>query len=349
MSTARWSAVSAVFDRGASWRVPARCCSVHGQPVAAAAARSSPRVPLWFDQRGQRAVARAETRHGRGVPAAAAPVRAGDEARPAARRSGSPGPVRRSRAASRGLAVGDARPGPGPARRDVVAARRLGRLHRSASAPGSRWSSTAPRTARAPSATWCSRSPSRSPCASRSARRRVQRQPDRGAAGASPSRTSGCATTSPPDRAGQRARCPRPGRLDEGITFDGVGYTYPGTDRPALDGASVSTFPAGSVVAIVGEYGSGKTTLVKLLAKFYRPDRGRVAGRRGRSRRRWTTTAWRAGISAAFQDFGRFHVRFGEAVGAGRPAALGRTAVAWRRRSRRRRRSFVLARLPDGL
>src|SRR5207247_1085059 len=66
-----------------------------------------------------------------------------------------------------------------------------------------------------------------------------------------------------------------PDRLHEGITFDHVSFAYPGTDRLVLDDVSV-TFPAGSVVAVVGENGAGKTTLVKLLAKLYEPTSGAI-------------------------------------------------------------------------
>src|SRR4051794_10312339 len=83
-----------------------------------------------------------------------------------------------------------------------------------------------------------------------------------------------------------------PDHLHDGVTFDHVSFAYPGTERLVLDDVSV-TFPAGSVVAIVGENGAGKTTLVKLLAKLYEPPRGAIyvdgqpltrlpAGERGR-------------------------------------------------------------------
>src|SRR4029079_12286359 len=108
---------------------------------------------------------------------------------------------------------------------------------------------------------------------------------------------------------------PAPATLTEGITLDGAGFTYPGTARAALDGVSCH-LPGGSVVAIVGEYGSGKTTLVKLLTKLYRPDSGRVLVD-GIDLATLATDGWRARLSAAFQDFGRFHVRFGDAVGIG--------------------------------
>ncbi|MFL6109746.1 MAG: ATP-binding cassette domain-containing protein, partial [Catenulispora sp.] len=106
------------------------------------------------------------------------------------------------------------------------------------------------------------------------------------------------------DRAHRAGTRPAPPVLDDGITFDGVDYAYPGTGRLALDGVSVH-LPAGSVVAVVGEYGSGKTTLVKLLAKFYRPDAGRITVD-GTELAELETRAWRSRISAAFQDFGRF-------------------------------------------
>src|SRR2546421_10772773 len=71
------------------------------------------------------------------------------------------------------------------------------------------------------------------------------------------------------------ADLPVPSRLNRGIRFEHVSFTYPGTSRVVLDDMSVS-LPAGSVVAIVGENGAGKTTLVKLLAKMYEPSSGSI-------------------------------------------------------------------------
>jgi ATP-binding cassette, subfamily B, bacterial len=108
---------------------------------------------------------------------------------------------------------------------------------------------------------------------------------------------------------------PVPAILRHGIALENVSFSYPGTDRPAL--AEVSCrFAAGSVVAIVGEFGSGKTSLVKLLAKFYTPDAGTIRVD-GVDLSSLDTQAWRERTSAAFQDFGRFHLRFAEAVGLG--------------------------------
>ncbi|WP_327303577.1 ABC transporter ATP-binding protein [Streptomyces sp. NBC_01298] len=106
-----------------------------------------------------------------------------------------------------------------------------------------------------------------------------------------------------------------PKRLREGLILQDVSYLYPGTEQPALDRLSLSV-PAGSVVAVVGEYGSGKTTLVKLLCKFYRPDAGRILVD-GKDLNDLETSGWRARSSAAFQDFGRFRTTFSETVGLG--------------------------------
>lgn len=110
-------------------------------------------------------------------------------------------------------------------------------------------------------------------------------------------------------------------RLGEGILLDDVSYTYPGTDRPALDRVSVA-LPAGSVVAVVGAYGSGKTTLVKLLSKFYRPSAGRILVD-GADLAGFDTARWRTRVSAAFQDFGRLHTTVAETVGLGDLPHLG--------------------------
>ncbi|MET7737701.1 ABC transporter ATP-binding protein [Streptomyces sp. NPDC005402] len=148
------------------------------------------------------------------------------------------------------------------------------------------------------------------------------------------------------DRDGRGAAVTAPDRLTEGIELDRVTYTYPGTLAPALDEVSLR-IPAGSVVAVVGEYGSGKTTLIKMLAKFYQPDAGTVRVD-GTPLAELDTDSWRARLACAFQDFGRFHVTAREIVGLGDPAFLDddervRSAV------RTAEAHDIFDRMPDGL
>lgn len=104
--------------------------------------------------------------------------------------------------------------------------------------------------------------------------------------------------------------------LRDGIRLDRLSFTYPGTDTPVLHDVTVR-LPAGAVVAVVGEYGSGKTTLVKLLNKFYRPSGGAITVD-GVDLAEIDTHAWRRSTSAAYQDFGRYpQMTFAEAVGMG--------------------------------
>ena len=66
-----------------------------------------------------------------------------------------------------------------------------------------------------------------------------------------------------------------PGRITGHVRFEDVDFTYPGADRPALSGIDLDV-PAGRTLALVGETGSGKTTLGSLAARLYDPSRGRV-------------------------------------------------------------------------
>jgi ATP-binding cassette, subfamily B, bacterial len=59
------------------------------------------------------------------------------------------------------------------------------------------------------------------------------------------------------------------------VRFEGVGFTYPGADVPALVGVDLEV-PAGTTTALVGETGSGKTTLASLVARLFDPSEGRV-------------------------------------------------------------------------
>lgn len=76
---------------------------------------------------------------------------------------------------------------------------------------------------------------------------------------------------------GRRPRCTAPvARLDGPITFDSVGFRYPGRpERSALAHFSLTIAP-GEKVALVGASGAGKSTVVNLLLGFYRPTAGRI-------------------------------------------------------------------------
>jgi ATP-binding cassette subfamily B protein len=137
-----------------------------------------------------------------------------------------------------------------------------------------------------------------------------------------------------------------PDRLRHGIAFDGVAFTYPGTEAPVLRDVDL-TLPAGATVAIVGENGAGKTTLVKLLCGFYRPTEGQVLVD-GVDLRQLPIEAWRSRIAAGFQDFIRYELLAGQAVGVGDLPRISSTSAV-EGALRRAHASDVLAHLPDGL
>ncbi len=115
---------------------------------------------------------------------------------------------------------------------------------------------------------------------------------------------------SPPD-----AR-PFPAPIREGFTFEDVGFRYPGSERWAVRHLSFS-LRAGEVLALVGENGAGKTTLVKLLARLYDPDEGRIL-LDGHDLREYGLEALRANIGVIFQDFVRYHMTAAENIAVGR-------------------------------
>jgi ATP-binding cassette, subfamily B, bacterial len=108
---------------------------------------------------------------------------------------------------------------------------------------------------------------------------------------------------------------PVPASLRRGIRLEHVSFVYPGTSRVVLDDISV-TLPAGAVVAIVGENGAGKTTIVKLLAKMYEPSSGAIL-LDDTPLSRVPAGEWRARLAGAFQDFFRFEFHAGRTVAVG--------------------------------
>jgi len=101
------------------------------------------------------------------------------------------------------------------------------------------------------------------------------------------------------------------------VEVQNVRFTYPGSNRPALNGVDLR-IDAGEVVALVGENGSGKTTLAKILASLYDPDSGSVRWD-GIDGREYSRPAMRDRVAVIFQDFVRYALSAKENIALGRP------------------------------
>ncbi len=109
---------------------------------------------------------------------------------------------------------------------------------------------------------------------------------------------------------------PFPVPIRQGFVFEDVGFIYPGAERWAVRHLSF-TLHAGEVLALVGENGAGKTTLVKLLARLYDPDEGRIL-LDGHDLREYDLDGLRANLGVIFQDFVRYHLTAAENIAVGR-------------------------------
>lgn len=122
-----------------------------------------------------------------------------------------------------------------------------------------------------------------------------------------------------------------PGPVAQGITFEGVSFTYPGSEEPALADLNLTIRP-GERLALVGENGAGKSTLVKLLMGLYQPTAGRILVD-GVELREMAPADWYRRFGTVFQDFRRYqssvrdNITAGWVEGAGDEAAL-QAAVA---------------------
>lgn len=107
-----------------------------------------------------------------------------------------------------------------------------------------------------------------------------------------------------------------PSTLDSGLVLDRVSFSYPGSTRQAVRQISLE-LKKGEVVALVGENGSGKTTVAKLISHLYRPDSGRILWD-GVDTSALPPALVRRGVSVIFQDFIRYLLPVRENVGVGR-------------------------------
>ena len=107
---------------------------------------------------------------------------------------------------------------------------------------------------------------------------------------------------------------PEPVRL--GFEFRNVSFTYPGTDRTVLHNFSFTLAP-GERVALIGENGQGKTTVVKLITRLYDPTEGQIL-LDGVDLREYSLEDLHHHIGVIFQDFMRFEMTARENIAVGR-------------------------------
>ena len=103
------------------------------------------------------------------------------------------------------------------------------------------------------------------------------------------------------------------------LAMEGVGYTYEGTNRPALDDIDL-VVPRGATVALVGPSGAGKTTIAHLLMRFWDPTKGRVTID-GRDVRDFALDDLRGRIALVAQDTYLFNDTLGENILIANPSA----------------------------
>ena len=114
---------------------------------------------------------------------------------------------------------------------------------------------------------------------------------------------------------------PAPRPIRQGFEFKNVSFQYPGNSRLVLNSVSFKLEPS-SRIALVGENGQGKTTIVKLLTRLYDPTAGQIL-LDGIDLREYDLDDLRKEIGVIFQDFTRFEMTASENIGVGQIEEIG--------------------------
>ena len=109
-------------------------------------------------------------------------------------------------------------------------------------------------------------------------------------------------------------RLPRP--IRRGFEFRNVSFTYPGTSRKVLSDFNFHLAP-GERIALIGENGQGKTTIVKLITRLYDPSEGQIL-LDGVDLRDYDLEDLHHEIGVIFQDFMRYEMTARENIAVGR-------------------------------
>ena len=134
--------------------------------------------------------------------------------------------------------------------------------------------------------------------------------------------------------------------LRSDIEFHDVWFRYAQASPWVLRGVNLR-IEAGASTALVGLNGAGKSTIVKLLCRFYDPVKGTITWD-GTDIRRFTPDQLRARIGAVFQDFMKYDLSAAENIGVGDVARIGERGDIELAAKLSGADSF-LAQLPDGL
>jgi ATP-binding cassette subfamily B protein len=113
---------------------------------------------------------------------------------------------------------------------------------------------------------------------------------------------------------------PAPRPIKDGFEFRNVSFWYPGTTRRILDGFNMRLEP-GERIALIGQNGQGKTTIVKLISRLYDPTEGRIL-LDGIDLREYSIESLCHEIGVIFQDFMRYEMTAAENIGVGRVEKL---------------------------
>jgi ATP-binding cassette subfamily B protein len=109
---------------------------------------------------------------------------------------------------------------------------------------------------------------------------------------------------------------PAPRPIVRGFEFRNVSFRYPGSSRMVLNGLNFHLHP-GERVALIGENGEGKTTIVKLITRLYDPTEGQVL-LDGVDLKEYRLEDLYREIGVIFQDFMRYEMTARENIAVGR-------------------------------
>jgi ATP-binding cassette subfamily B protein len=108
---------------------------------------------------------------------------------------------------------------------------------------------------------------------------------------------------------------PAPRPIRKGFEFRNVSFAYPGTDRTVLKNFNFSIEP-GERIALIGENGQGKTTVVKLITRLYDPTEGEIL-LDGVDLRDYSIDDLHREMGVIFQDFMRYEMTVRENISIG--------------------------------